>query len=565
MPMLRHYISRPVILVCSLIALLLSIACSVDGTGTVHWSQGLTTAFPMSVIIILLFAGVRLLLVRYGSCLLAAPAEIPLQSDEFHYRVDTQLVFRRAGILLLFWIPYAIFLYPGVLTFDTSFQLCQFFGNEMPGIFPTPEGYAFTDHHPLMTTLLFGSIVRLGELFGSYNFGFFILCLLVGVLNALSVAFCLIALERHGVSRKLTLASLIFFALFPVFPYMAMTPSKDSIFAPLFLLFTVMIFEIVLSGGRCLKSRRFYAAFILLAWLVPLSKKTGVYIVLLCCVGLAIFCRNNKSRLLVTGFTSFVVSSFLVPMTLFPLLNVSSGSKVEMLGPLYQQTARYVFQYDGEIEQADQDAIDAVLGYDSLADRYNYSIVDTVIHAYDEVDLTPGISDLLRYFKSYIALGLKHPLAYVDAFVSLEKGWFDPRERLLFAEGNGLLLEPPNGRPAIQRSAMGQKIATIPGRIISIFQQVPGFDLLFTPLFYTALIPGLCGSMLFDAEKRLIMLPLLVSALFLLLSPVSLCSQNIEAMRYLLPFIYLAPIYLCFSTASFVNCNNGKDWECDWL
>lgn len=533
--------------VSAILAFMISVSSSVDANGGVHWLWGLARAIPLGVIFVILFSFIGGCVARKASTTPTGLFHVGPDGNSGSFSYLNSKVFHRAVILLISWLPYAAFLYPGVVTFDTSFQLCQFFGNDMPGIFPVPSGFAFTDHHPIMVTLLFGSIVKIGSIFGSYNAGFFLLCLVIASFTAFSISITVTALERYGIKVALSRILIAFFALFPVVPFMVMTPSKDSLFSPLFLLFALFVTEIVLTNGDRLKDRRFAAMLIVAATLIPLSKKTGVYIILVSCMVLSLLLKHGRLKVLMVGAASFAVCSILVPSFLFPALNVAPGSKVEMLGPLYQQTARLVSEHGDEIGDDDRKAIDDVLGFDTLADRYVFTIVDTVIHAYDDVNIEPSGTELLSYLKTYATLGLEHPMSYVDAFVSVEKGWFDPAERMLFTEGDGLQLSPPNGEPDISRSALRQRISAVPRLVVTGLQKIPGVDILFTPLTYTALIPGICLLFIKGSKKMPLLIPLIASLAFLLLSPVSLCSQNIEAMRYLLPFIYMSPVYLAVS------------------
>lgn len=528
------------------VSLVVAISSSVDPGGNVRWLVSLAKAvllFPMLMCVFYVF---NIIQTRETVQSDKHPMTNRKSEDaELHGEYFSKRVLKRALIIMACWIPYAVLLYPGVVTFDTSFQLCQFFGNEMPGIFPVPEGYAFTDHHPIMVTLLFGCIVSIGKLLGSFNVGFFLVCLFIAGLTAVAMSMAVTTLERYGLRRCYTLFLMFFFAVFPLFPFMVMTPSKDSLSAPLFLMFALFVIEIVISRGQRLNNRRFLLALLLLVIALPLSKKTGVYIVLLVCAVLACAVESNKLKILFAGASSFVVCSLLIPSMLFPALNVAKGSKIEMFGPLYQQTARYVALYGDEIGESDRASIDAVLGYETLGSRYNFTIVDTVIHAYDDVNLNPSMSELLDYLKTYLSLGLKHPAAYIESFVSLEKGWFDVNERMMFAEGDGLQLDPPNGEPSIERSPVGQKLAGHIREIATWVANIPGLNLLFLPALYTIIVPAACLLLLRKKKMYSILLPLGASILFLLLSPVSLCSSNIEAMRYLLPFVYIVPVYIC--------------------
>ncbi len=542
---LKRSIVCVVIAFSFVISALIAISSSVDGNGGIGWFS----ASLKMLVVMPLIAGV-ILLSFYARSRVSVEYQEDLADFSRSDRLKKKLV--RTAILLVFWLPYAIALYPGVLTFDTSFQLCQFFGSEMPGIFPGPSGYDFTNHHPLFVTLLFGFVVYVGELLtGSYNVACFLLSVLLAMFTAFSASCVLDLLDRLAVKRSVRVGTLLFFALFPVFPFFALTPCKDSLFTPLFILFSICIFDLSLSSGDKLRSKRCIGAFVLLSILMILSKKTGLYIFLLIVLILLVLKGKNKIRLVSSAVCVVVVSSVLFPAVLFPVLNVYPGSKIEMMGPLYQQTARYVSCYPDDLSEAERHAVDEVLGFDGLRDRYNFTIVDTVIHDYDKVDVDPSLDQILDYLSAYVSMGLKHPGVYFESFFALERGWCDLDERMLFAEGSGLQLDPPNGIPRIDRSPDGAALASKVSSFASWIASVPGLNVLFCPVVYTVLLPAISFLLVWRTQARGLVIPIFASLPFLFLSPVSLCSSNIEAMRYLLPFVYSAP--LLFSVSFGVN------------
>lgn len=524
----------PQLALCLLLALCLGLGSSVDEDGSIGgWLEIVIRAIvlwiPLSVVC--WFMSERLSLSGRFSVKLAEGR-------------SCKLVAKRAIVLIACWLPYMVLLYPGVLSFDTSFELCQYFGNEMPGIFPMPEGFAFTDHHPITVTLVFGFIVSIGQYLGSASSGLFLLCLLQAVATALSFSYAVATLERAGLSKAGVNALLLFFALFPVFPFVVMTPTKDSLFSWVFLVFFTLLFQVVVSRGDGVKDPKVFALLLFSAVLLSLTKKTGVYILLLSGVVLAVIYRKQWKRFVALSLSGVFVASVVVPVALFPLLNVAPGSKIEVLAPLYQQTARYVVEYPDDVSEEERVAVDAVLGFEGLSERYNYKIVDTVHHAWEYVNQWPSTSEVASYIKTYLAQGVRHPDAYVQAFVSLESGWFDVSERFIFAEGDGMLCDPPNGIPEIDRNAFFEKTSSLASSLAQWIQSLPGLDLLFLPSLYAVIIPFLCCVALATKRKSLlpVVSPIIVSFFFLLLSPVSTVSTNMEAMRYVLPFLYSSPI-----------------------
>ena len=103
-------------------------------------------------------------------------------------------------------------------------------------------------------------------------------------------------------------------------------------------------------------------------------------------------------------------------MVLFPLLNVAPGGKQEVLGTLFQQTARHVLYYPDDVTEDEREAIDALLEYDNLAHQYTFNFQDEVKYRYN-LDATGDA--IVEYLKVWAAQGLRHPESYLASLFSI--------------------------------------------------------------------------------------------------------------------------------------------------
>ena len=88
-------------------------------------------------------------------------------------------------IFIICRIPYLIAYYPGLMIYDTASSILQFYGYPtFAASLSNVPGAILTNHHGVLYTLLMGGAVRLGELLGSQNTGFFIYILLQTVLGS---------------------------------------------------------------------------------------------------------------------------------------------------------------------------------------------------------------------------------------------------------------------------------------------------------------------------------------------------------------------------------------------
>ena len=95
----------------------------------------------------------------------------------------------------------------------------------------------------------------------------------------------------------------------------------------------------------------------------------------------------------------------------------------EMLSIPFQQTARYVKEYDEDLDEDEITAIDTVLGIETLADRYKPNLADPVKNEFNKYTTD---EELKTYFKEWYKGLLKHPDAYIQATINNVYGYFDP-------------------------------------------------------------------------------------------------------------------------------------------
>lgn len=459
-----------------------------------------------------------------------------------------------ALLILLCWLPYLIALYPGIVYSDTSGQLCQFFGNPPEyGPYCIEPGSLFSDHHPIFCTIIFGSLVQIGVAFNSPNAGFFVLVALQSLFMALSISYSIWKMKQWGVHKLVRRLALFFYALFPLFPFLAASPTKDTLFSTVFLLYICWSIDAARNGLRNL-SKKDILMLALLAMLLVLTKKTGAYVLLLTVIGLVIAHKGQSFRIALACLPALLTVFIVLPTLVFPIFKISPGSKNEMLGVLYQQSARYALDNPTDITPSEYAVLNSLFKYEELQYRYDASIVDYINHDSMRV-INPDLHNVLSYLTVYIRQGIRHPESYVRAYLDLERGWFNLDQRYTAWMSYGMIQQPGNGIPNITRPDYMIPYAEKALSFANMLKEMPLVSLLFIPGIYTTYIPWLCLLALLTARSdhrelsfpsALPFVPLFASIPFLLISPVSDVANNAEALRYSLPFLYTAPLMLSF-------------------
>ena len=141
---------------------------------------------------------------------------------------------------------------------------------------------------------------------------------------------------------------------------------------------------------------------------VMMLRQNGMYVVAFSLPVLLLEKDRRKRRKTALLFCGAIVLYLSYTHILFPALDITPGSRREMLSVPFQQTARYVRDYADEVTEEERDAIDRVLDYDTIGEVYDPNISDPVKKTFNE---DADSEDLKAYFKVWFQMFLKHPVS----------------------------------------------------------------------------------------------------------------------------------------------------------
>jgi len=440
-------------------------------------------------------------------------------------------------LLLLVWMPVILLSYPGNVCYDVIGQIEQ-------GIGLT----AYSAHHPLLHTLLVGGLVKLGYvLTGSYDVGLFVYILVQAVMLSSALAGTVWWLSKQQFSRgrishPMLLVVLGVYVFSPMYSNMVSTAIKDIPFMAAVIWYIILLAEIWCRREK-LKQPGFVVLFLLVAVLMSLLRNNGFYVLVLTGVVLAAAwwkqadkaarVRNVLLLLLVPMVASKIISGALLAG-----LSSQEGKAAEMFSLPFQQTARYLQLYRGEISEEERTAIEGVLGdVEEVAASYNPDIADPVKRLYYYQEDVTG-KELVQYFLAWAKGLCKHPGVYFEAFFAHVYGWFDPEvsnapryeaEYTLF-EKRGLFTGADKVLLFVYRLA----------------DRITPLGLLQNVGAYTWAMFILCGYLSRKNRRMLVLLtPLMVSLLICLASPCFYLHP-----RYAYPYMFTIPFLYGFAERS---------------
>lgn len=438
------------------------------------------------------------------------------------------------AFVLLFWLIYIISFYPIILSPDPSFQIKQFFNvrtKYADYAILLSDNVFLTNHHPVIHTLLLGTCLQVGRFLINDNFGLFLYSIIQIIMLASTLSYTIKYLIKNNVNEKICFVILLIYSLVPMFPLYAMSGVKDTIYTCFVILYIISIDKLMNK-----KMDKYYnlISFIVIMIGMILFRNNGIYVILLSFPFL-IFTNKDKAKKLIIIFISIIGFNYVFNNVVLPAFKITSGSTRESLSIPFQQTARYAKYYDNDIEDKDKKIIDKVLGYETLAERYNPLISDPVKNEYNKYTTS---DELKSYFKVWFKYLFHHPLVYVEATLNNIYGYLSPQatnwyiyykydtriteDNLVDYNYNNLI----NSRMILSGYAMAFPYIPIIGLLSNI-----GFNmwLLLIFAFYTLKNKG--------NKNFIVLLPLLISLLICFASPVNTYFRYAMPVAFSMPFI----------------------------
>lgn len=439
--------------------------------------------------------------------------------------------------IILLWLVYIIAFYPAIMSPDPSFQLLQYFNinNKYSDyVVLLDKNVILTNHHPVVHTIILGSLVKLGiKLFSSVNVGLFIYSIIQTIILASTLSYTIKFMKDINVSLKYRKICLLIYSLAPVFSLYAMSPVKDVIFGCLIIIYIISFYNMINLKGK-LKFKDIVME-ILLIILIILFRNNGFHIVLLSLPFLLFLGRQNifKYILIICITITFYYSYNNV---ILPHFKITNGSIREVLSVPFQQTARYVKEYKKEVTSDEKKAIDKLLNYDTIASRYNPALADPVKNEFNRYYTD---NDLKNYFKVWFTQLKKHPLVYVEATIANTYGYIYPVETNWYVHIKGKKIINNYGFDYHFNKKL-RPLRMVLGSFAITFPYIPFIGLLINIGFNTWILLFML-SYLFYRKKYKDIILLIPSFLILLVCFVSPANTYF---RYALPNVFALPLML---------------------
>ena len=461
-------------------------------------------------------------------------------------------------LVTAFWIPYFVAYFPGVYWYDTSWQLMEYYDPSVP----------FTDHHPFMMTYLYVGFAHIGKaLFNNATYGLYLLVLVQSLLSTLAIACTVCYTGKYNIPWKCRFFIAVFLTFFPIIPMMSMSLAKDTFNTPFFVFFSIAFCELWRTQGTILKSVSFDVFFIADALAVSLTKKTGMYIIVLALLLLACFVVKHwscKIATIVLGSVPYLVVGIIVPTFILPALHIAPGESNEILAVPMQQVANVVHNHKDDLSVAEIDEIQQIYHMDigQLQDAYCWYKADPIkgqeLSSKDEHAL------ITTWTKQLV----KHPGDMIAGWGGLSVAWFS--FNVASGEEQDLsMMRPINNSkhhyqnieqymPWTDNTKAGNAIGQFYADTLSA---TPILNIIWQKAFWATILPFAIMFLILRSKKNklnllMLNLPMFITMLVLFAGPI---STHTEATRYVLPMLYIIPLFLSL-TLKHLSLKNPKSF-----
>lgn len=443
-----------------------------------------------------------------------------------------KIVFYAIFPLLIFFL-YFIAFYPAVMTSDSLDQWSQTITHN------------FNDWHPVAHTwfiMLTTSLWKSPAAFVIIQI--FIFSLVIG--------YMCYSFEKSGVNKLAIYFTLAFMALIPVNGIYSITIWKDILYSVLLCLFTIILFNIINSGGEWLYKKINVMLFLTSSLGMSLFRHNGILVFSITIIIFLIIFRKRFFRLYIfSGMVIFIY--IIITSPIYNHYNIPASDPNEALAIPTQQIAS-VIALDGGISAEQSAFFNSILPTDLWKANYNPYSVDP-LKFNEEFNREFLNENKKMFFNNWLSLVINNPKIAIESYlkqtsVIWQINQFDDGVVTLYA--TSIYPKETGEQMGISSNIISKGITSNITRLLDQTSIKPNL-VIWRPAIYTLLIILLAFTLILRGQwrKALIVLPILLNTAMLL---VAIPAQDF---RYLYAnLLIVGVVFLCSLTKE--NNNIGR-------
>ena len=312
-------------------------------------------------------------------------------------------------LICLFWFPYLVSFYPGMIHWDAVEAFLGYNGV-----------ITWSSHHPVIGTLLMGYIMDIGKFFRDDNLGCAIYVILQFFLLSITLAYQFVFFNKWKTNYSIRWMVLFIFLLHPVFPMFVMNVVKD-VFYYIAYLWLLYLFMRSFEEYNVL----FTFCIVIASMFVCALRKEGMVVCVICSVVLLFF-RDIIYQKWKNILNAILLGSILATFLSYGAsvyYNVARSTVAEALSLPLQQTARYIRDYSDDVTDSEWKVLNAIFENQAkkLGSYYDPDISDPVKNQINGHFFKMHMTAYIKVWRSHF---FRHPDCYFAAAFNQLYGYF---------------------------------------------------------------------------------------------------------------------------------------------
>jgi hypothetical protein len=312
---------------------------------------------------------------------------------------------------VIFLCHFVVFLafYPGICTYDLNTQIDQYIN------------HAFLTNHPLVHTLFVGFFHNLFT--NDINLGYAFATVIQLLIVNSSMTYSVLYLKKCYNKRSYYILATFFYAVFPTNSLLAISHTKDVLFAAFALIFFIDSIRFIKKGVNAFNPV-FFIRMTINATLMLLLRNNAIYAMLATIIIIFIICFVSHKKMIATKQIHYVAILFLSLMmsvitnrVLVSATEAGSGSIKEMMAIPAQIMGRV---YNTTATEQEKEIISS---YIPNTEDYNYYLADPMKR---NLPFEIWESKCKHFLLDSTIIAIKHPWISIQAVWYNIQGYFDP-------------------------------------------------------------------------------------------------------------------------------------------
>lgn len=371
------------------------------------WTDAIVGLAAFIIAFAAMFA-LDVLMKSYGEVLVRPAAGASRKTARKYWGIGT-------AALLICWLPYLLSSLPGAVFADAYTSMYQALGLRW-----------WNNLHPLLYSMLVKVLLAVGMAFGDINAGITVYTVTQTIVMAAILAYSLSWMYRRGVARIYILLAGVAYAVFPLFPFYAVTMWKDTPFSLALMVYTLFVMDMVLSKGESVRRFRGAFVYVVIAGFVICLRNNGLYIVIPSSLFLGVLFRKqllNRLRVFLIGTLVLLTAALIVMYPVMDYFHLSAPF-AETVGIPLQQVSRVV-ALEGSMNEEQEAFIGRMMPIEKIKELYAPCVSDRIKWSADfqSAYLSANKGEFLS---TWLNMFWSNKRIYADAFLLETAGFWSP-------------------------------------------------------------------------------------------------------------------------------------------